>query len=333
MRQKCVAEPGVIGYIPDRSEPFDKRGVTSDCDHALRRKSGLLGRSAGALLAACLLLGGPGCRDEPEIPALAEVGDRRLTQEDVDLLVPVQLMGRLPPQAKRRIVEAWVEEELLRQEALRLRIDEDPEVAARVSAAVRDLLVAELLERHFEDDAEVTEEEIQAYYDAHPEVFTREHLEIRARHILVAARSDLRRVQRELRNEAFDAVARESSIDASADVGGDLGYFTRNMVDPAFWEACEGAGLGRKATVRTPLGYHAVEVMDRREPGTVKDLMEVRGEIRQRILAERRQAKRRELLDDLRSRIPWRISESLIAPPAADEDETAGEPYEEAVEQ
>ena len=261
-----------------------------------------------------IALGFFSCRKEPEIPALAVVGESRLTQEDVDLLVPVQMMGKLPPQAQRRIVDVWVEDELLRQEAHRLKIDEDPQVAARISVAIRDLLVAELLERHFEDDSDVSDEEIQLYYDAQPEDFTRDQLEIRARHILVANRSDRRSVTKQLRSGVFDVVARESSIDASADLGGDLGYFTREMVDPAFWEACEGAKLGRRVSARTPLGYHTIEVLDRREAGTVKDLLEVRGEIRQRILSERRQAKRLELLVDLRSRIPWSISDEVMAP-------------------
>ena len=268
-------------------------------------------RAFGVLLAAIGVAALVSCEKEPEIPALATVADRRLTQEDVDLLVPVQMIGKLSHQERRRIVESWVEDELLHQEARRLKIHEDPVVATRISNAVRDLLVAELLERHFESDSEVTEDEIQVYYDAQQEEFIREEMEIRARQILVKTRSELRKVQNELKTGLFDALARETSIDASAEVGGDLGYFTRDLVDQAFWQACEGAKLGRRITNRTSLGYHVIEVLDRREAGSIKGLSEVRGEIRQRILTERRQAKRLELLIDLRSRVPYWIAEEV----------------------
>ncbi len=293
-------------------------GSYSDCDPELRTIITRADHAARALISAALAFGFLACEKEPEVASLATVGERRLTQDDVDLMVPVQMMGKLSPQARRRIVEAWVEDELLVKEARRLKIHEDPEVGARIAGAVRDLLVAELLERHFVDDSEVSEEAIQLYYSAQPEDFTREELEIRARHILVTKRSERRTVLRTLKTGLFDVVARESSIDASADVGGDLGYFTRRMVDPAFWTACEAAKLGRRITPRTPLGYHFIEVLDRHEAGSVKDLSEVRGEIRQRILAERRQAKRLELLVDLRSRIPWDIVEQ-DTPPVGEE--------------
>lgn len=272
-----------------------------------RHRAGFQGR----WLIALLLLAGwmSGCQKSPqEGVVLATVGQARLTERAVEARIPVQLMGKLTARQKRHLAEAWVNEELLYQEAKRLKLDKDPEVAARISQAVKDLLVAVLLDRETQKNADVFDADIRAYYEAHKKEFMREDTEIRARQILVRNAGELDMVQRRLRNgETFDQVARDMSIDASAEAGGDLGYFTRDMVDPAFWNACEKAPIGRRVKAVTPLGYHLIEVLDRHEAGTVKDLSEVSDEIRARILAERREKKRQALLAELRKRIPWSI--------------------------
>jgi len=268
------------------------------------------GRSVctAACLTVAALSGLLACREQPPGVEVARVGDEGLTVEDIESRIPVHLTGKVTAQEKRRLAQGWVEEALLYQEALSRKLDEDPDVAARVSGAVRNMLTAELLEREFQRDSDILEGDYHNYYEAHKEDFVREHPEIRARHILVRNRSDLDRVRDRLKGgDLFDLVAREVSIDASAEAGGDLGYFTENMVNLAFWERCEKARAGRPVVAETRLGHHLIEVLDRREAGTIPDLLEVRGEIRQRILAERRQARREALLSALRERIPWSL--------------------------
>ncbi len=263
------------------------------------------------MVAAVGLAGLPGCRGEPE-GVVATVGKAWLTLQEIESRIPIQFAGKVTDRDKKRLVEGWVEEELLYQEALRRKLDEDPDVAARISRAARDLLIAELLEREFRGDADISEDDIRLYYDTQQEDFFRNEPEVRVRHILVKSRSDRDRVRQRLRSgELFDQVAREVSLDVSREVGGDLGYFTEDMVDPSFWEACQKAKLGRQVPAVTRLGQHVIEVLDRREAGSVKDLSEVWGEIRQRILTERRHTRRVELLTELRNRVSWTIASDL----------------------
>ena len=105
----------------------------------------------------------------------------------------------------------------------------------------------------------------------------------------------------------FAQVALEESIDESAARGGDVGYFTEDRVEPAFWAGCEKAKIGKLTQVRTPLGYHMIEVLDRKDAGSTRDLLDVRDEIRQRILTERREDVRKKLLEEIRNRIPASI--------------------------
>ncbi len=258
---------------------------------------------------AFLISGFLGCKGAPKGTVVATVGDSHLTLQTVEARIPLQLNGKVSTQEKQRMVSHWVDEELLYQEALRLKLDEDPVVSSRIADAMRDVLVTELKERKFERDVDVLEGEIHDYYETHQEQFIRDQPEIRVRHILVQNNSALTRAWDRLRSgHQFDLVAREESIDISAENGGSLGYFMENQVDPTFWEACQKARLGKPSKAVTRLGHHVIEVMDRRETGSMRDLLEVRGEITQRILAIRRQEIHQRLLDELKAKNSWSIA-------------------------
>lgn len=249
-----------------------------------------------------------GCADEPKGTPVAQVGDQVLTLEKLSTRIPQPFLNKINVDEKRHMVEKWVEDELLYQEAKIQKIDQDPKVKARIEEAQKGLLIAELLERKYAKNADILEGEIHDYYEAHAETFQREKPEIRVRHILVADRTALNNAMERLRDgELFDQVARDMSIDASVGDGGDLGYFTEDLVDPTFWEACQTAKIATPTRTTTKLGYHVIEVLDRREAGSQRAMIDVRGDIRQRILAERRQADRAVLLDEIRQRVATTI--------------------------
>jgi len=147
---------------------------------------------------------------------------------------------------------------------------------------------------------QVTDEEIQDYYDSHEAEFTRP-AERRAGHILVKVPSDAppesdaagraraeearRRVEA---GESFEDVAREVSEDElSAQRGGDLDFFPRGAMVPAFESAVFETAVGTLAPVtRTPYGYHVIKVTAER-PAGVTPFAEVRDELRERLKRER----------------------------------------------
>lgn len=248
------------------------------------------------------------CGNEQEGIPVARVGDARLTKEAFAKRIPSSFMGQISTEEKRQLVEKWVEEEFLHQAALEQNLLEDPEIKELIAQTTRRLLVAELLERTYAQDSDVLEGDILNYFEANRQSFEREQPEIRVRHVLVKDKDALTRVWNRLRDgELFEQVAREESIDVSAEAGGDLGYFTEDMVPASFWEACQEAKLGRRTRVTTSNGYHVIEVLDRREAGTERDLVDVRGEIQQRILSERRQALRAKLIEEMKSQKDWSI--------------------------
>lgn len=85
----------------------------------------------------------------------------------------------------------------------------------------------------------------------------------------------------------FAALAKAESADSgSAEQGGDLGYFERGSMTPAFEEAAFTLPLNTLSEpVRTPFGFHLIEVTGIR-PSTAPPLAEIRDTLRQRVQRE-----------------------------------------------
>lgn len=157
---------------------------------------------------------------------------------------------------------------------------------------------------------QVSDQEVAAYYDAHPEEFSTAQ-ERRARHILfrVAPDADQQAIE-EARAKAeaaladiragkdFAAIARAQSEDpGSAKQGGDLGYFGRGVMDPAFEQAVfalEEGGVSEP--VRSAFGFHVIKLENVRG-GEVKPLAEVRDAIRARLREEQARERFYEMAD------------------------------------
>ena len=249
-----------------------------------------------------------GCERPQKASVVAQVENRYLTTEALERRIPAPFTSTISPREKQRLVENWIEEELLYREAIRQKLDQDAELSNRIDRVVRQLLANELMARAYARNAEISEDEILAYYEEHRADFERDQLELRVRHLVVADRNAQTRAWDRLqKGEFFEQVAREVSIDQSAVNGGDLGYFTEDMVTASFWTACREAKLGHRIRTRTELGYHIIEVMDRDDEGSIRDLVDVRGEIQQRILTERRREQRAKLLAELKERTEWSV--------------------------
>jgi peptidyl-prolyl cis-trans isomerase C len=120
----------------------------------------------------------------------------------------------------------------------------------------------------------------------------------RIRHLVVAdeaqARAALARLQG---GEAFAAVAKEVSLDAATrEGGGDLGVLSAAELAGPFAEAAFAAVVGQPfGPVKTDLGWH-LGVVEEVTPGRPVTLDEVRDQLRQQLVGERRLSEWRKFL-------------------------------------
>lgn len=301
-----------------------------------------------AALAAGLALALAGCGDRggPDRPpaandvAVAKVNDRTVWASDVKREAVAQgLIGEgepLDPSSEmfRRVLDQVIDQRLLAAEAQRRGLDDTPEGQRRLAAAreraLADLLVERVVSDNVDDKAvrEAYEEQLKAPRSE----------EIRARQIVLTTAAEAEAVKKLLASGAsFEALAVERSTDAATRFnGGDLGYFTADVMPEAYQAALRTA---RPGEVVGPFpvegGFALVRVEDRRveapialeaaRPQIVRFL--TYGEIRELIESLRDKAKRQNKVEyTLRGPqpAPGRAPEPADAPPAPNAPQSEG---------
>lgn len=214
--------------------------------------------------------------DHSSADIAARVGDTVITLGEVrreaaarELVSEAELLHPAAPDFQR-VLQDLIDQRLLALEAARLGLQDDPEARRRLAAAQERILGNILVETVVSDA--VTEEAVQRVYEEQRRLAPSE-IELRARHILVATREEADEVAR-LIAEGTDfaqLAARVSQDPATRFEGGDLGYFTRGGILPAFAEVAFDTAEGEvSAPFQTEYGWHVLLVTDRRrqpQPG------------------------------------------------------------------
>jgi peptidyl-prolyl cis-trans isomerase C len=177
-----------------------------------------------------------------------------------------------------------------------------------------DLMVAKLVEEEVNQKILVKPTDIAAFYEKNPDRF-KQGESVRASHILVVVppqSTDAQRAALKARAEAalkaaksggdFARLARQYSNDASAQRGGDLGFFPRGQMVPSFEAAAFSLGVGQVSDlVETQFGYHIIKVTEKR-PARIVPFVEAAAQIEQFLEQEQRQQKGKALVDAIKAK-------------------------------
>lgn len=297
----------------------------------------MIGAREAKILSLLVLfaVGGCGKGNEPGKPPgekageIVRVGNAVLTGDDLNRLVPEDEQIPLTFEERREFVRRWVDTEVLRQEALRRGFKADPYVDARLKELEQQFLADYLVFAELRKRTEVSEAEIEGYFAAHEREYLNEY---RVSQILVSTLEDAERVVDLLRTRSWAWVAGRYSIDASAKRGGDLGYLTKgNMIPELEAVVFDMKPNEVSGVVKSDFGYHIFRLDDVREALVSVGLDDVREQIMNTLMLEKRKNAYRELLDSLTAKadIKYR-DETYLRPiesgPRADTVET----YEDA---
>lgn len=141
----------------------------------------------------------------------------------------------------------------------------------------RDLVISNFVEKTIMPKVTVAEEDAKKFYDQNPDKFTKSE-SVKASHILLGvdpkATADEKKVAREkaekLRKELtagadFAVLAKGNSTCPSSQQGGDLGYFSKGQMVPAFEQAAFALKPGEISdVVETQFGYHIIKVTEKK---------------------------------------------------------------------
>lgn len=192
---------------------------------------------------------------------IATVNGKAITQTDLQsyAVQRAQRSRSKPGSTSREIlIEELVGQELLYQDAKKLKLEEKAEVAARLNRLKRNSLAMEAV-NHFVATTKISDKELRATYEAR--ITKSDITEYKARHILVESEADANAVIKSLEAGAkFEELAKEKSTGPSAPNGGDLGWFTANRMVPAFSQAVIALKKGEftKKAIQTQFGWHVI---------------------------------------------------------------------------
>ena len=207
----------------------------------------------------------------------------------------------LSPDDKAQFLDAVINKTILLKEAKKENLHREKEVADLIRKMEEEIIIQEFIDRQISNKTDISGEEIKAYYLDNPEEF-KEPAKTRARHILVESRLMAAKILSDLeRGISFEELARRYTLDVpSRQNGGDLGYFECGTLISDFEKACLDLDVGEiSKPVKTELGYHIIEVLDRQKEG-VRGLDEVSEEIRAKLLMEKEVSAYNDFLRKLR---------------------------------
>ncbi|RCL00885.1 MAG: Prolyl isomerase [Candidatus Tokpelaia sp. JSC189] len=167
----------------------------------------------------------------------------------------------------------------------------------------------------------ISDKELKDRYEKEFSVLPKEQ-EIRARHILVKTSKEAADLIKRLdAGEDFEELAKKTSTDGSASLGGDLGYFTKGQMAKPFEEAAFALKVGKytRKPVETSFGWHIIKVEDvrKKEPPSLED---TKLYIRNMIIRERYDDLQKKVLSTLKISYPDEAVAKAMQQPISDEE-------------
>lgn len=191
------------------------------------------------------------------------------------------------------------------------------------------------LEKEIKNIARPTQEQLETYYEKHPDKFTSPG-RFRVSTILLkvepwaqaeaweAAKTEASRIAKEIREGAeFAEMAALYSQDSSADEGGDLGYLHRGMLGETSEAVLEALQPGQVSEVTQLLEGFALFKLVAREPSVLNKLSDVKDRAEELWLRQERESAYKQTLQALRVQADMEIKDPIYLNLQAQETELA----------
>jgi len=235
---------------------------------------------------------------------LVTVNGSAITQNDVDSALMQATQGRFnqvpadkQAEFRQQVLQQLIGKELVYGDAKKtgvLNSQEFKDEFKKVKERIKKELAIQVWQKQQLDKLKVSEQELKNYYNSNKEEFN-ERASVHARHILVKTEAEAKQIILELKplsgkllKDKFIELAKEKSTGPSGPKGGDLGYFAKGQMVPAFDATVFDMKKGSitLTPVKTQFGYHIIYLEDKKA-GAMKKFDEVKSFIEQRLKLEK----------------------------------------------
>jgi len=250
---------------------------------------------------------------------LVTVNGKAITQEDVNTELMSATQGRLNQipadrQAafRKQVLQNLIGKELIYDDAKKSGIMSTQEYKTeykKLENRMKKELAVQVWQKKLLDTVKISDKELKDYYKKNKDEFN-EKESVHARHILVKTEAEANKIIAQLKGLSgeklkakFIELAKKDSTGPSAAKGGDLGFFTKGQMVPAFNEKVFSMNKGQVTLkpVKTQFGYHVIYVEDKK-PAMTRSFDEVKPFIEQRLKMEKFKTVIKEKMDKLQKK-------------------------------
>ncbi len=267
------------------------------------------------VLAVMLIPVVQGCsKPKSEGTVIAVIGDEEIT--DVQFNERIENLPeryrKVIEQRKEDFLEEIINDNLVYQKAMSEGVDKDEELIKMLAEARRKIIIAKYLQDTIEKKINVTEDDIKNEYETNKTLYVYPEA-MRVSHVLVKTENEANEVLAEIKAGGdFAVIAKENSVDPTAQAGGDIGYFPKGQLLPEFEAACAELEPGEiSEVVRTKIGYHVIKLTDRKPPKQI-ELKDIANKIVQKLQVEKKKAMFGEMITKLRKEINVKINKDAL---------------------
>jgi foldase protein PrsA len=230
---------------------------------------------------------------------------KQVGAQAVEQLITERLVDREASKANIEVTDADLNAEIDR---IKANFPDDDTFNQQLMAAgytleaLKAQLVSQVkLTKLVEPQVELTDADLQTYYDQNKASYETPE-QVRASHILVETREEAEEILTKIKGGSdFAELAKEHSKDGSAAQGGDLNYFGKGQMVPAFEEAAFALEVGGVSDiVESQYGFHIIKLTDKKAPATAT-FEEKKEEIRETLFEQKVAERTQSYIEELRS--------------------------------
>ncbi|MBI5586720.1 MAG: peptidylprolyl isomerase [Deltaproteobacteria bacterium] len=251
----------------------------------------------------------------PDKNVVARIGNRVITIADFNKIMgfyePEQRkMIEKNPQAKPTLLWQTVQGIVLADLARQKGFDKKPDIKGQMELITNNFLAFQYLQREVISKVTVSEKEAKAYYDKNTDLFKSPE-QVKARHILIQVPKDVSEEDKKKLKEKtegllkqiqggedFAKLAEANSDDPGTKTkGGDLGFFSKGAMVPAFEQAAFALKPGElSGIVESDFGFHIIKV-DEKKDAVVESYESIKDKVKKQALREKQETRVTEFVE------------------------------------
>jgi peptidyl-prolyl cis-trans isomerase C len=263
----------------------------------------------------------------------ATVGDEKITQADIDSktsMLPPQFRARYETaDGKKKLVEQLTKMSLLSQEARRLNLDKNTEVAKRIKEIADNLIIQELIKEQVIDKVKTSDADLEKYYKDNKQEFIQPEkvkvyiIQFKLKENVTAAEKSAQKkkadqaLKRLKKGEDFEKVAKEVSEDErTKNSGGNTGFFSKGKRSNTYGPKVEDTAFIVKVgeisgIIEEKNGFYIIKVAEKK-PEKEETMQEAKSRIERRLQQEQQKKAYDTYLGSLEKRYPVKIYDENI---------------------